>query len=137
MNAGTSPPASRHGLLSTALYKLGPAAPTHYALEGAVACCAVGINWFRDALGMIESAPEISDLAAEVRPLNKCQLLHTSDLAAEVQPRDRRATAAPRDRHARCRRARDRRAPQLRCPAANSGARRQRGALLCLGLLPC
>ena len=66
MNAGTSAVPSRHGLLSTALYRMGPNAPMTYALEGAVACCAVGINWFRDSLGMLESAPQISSLAAEV-----------------------------------------------------------------------
>ena len=66
MHAGSSPVASKHGLLSTALYKLGSGGDTAYALEGAVACCAVGINWFRDSLQMIDAAPEISSLAAEV-----------------------------------------------------------------------
>ena len=42
MNAGTTATPSQHGLLSTALYKFGPTAPTHYALEGAVACWCVG-----------------------------------------------------------------------------------------------
>lgn len=64
-HTGTAVVQSNHGLLSTALYKLGPSGSTHYALEGAVACCAVGINWFRDSLGMIEHAPDISDLAAQ------------------------------------------------------------------------
>ena len=66
INSGTTPVPSAHGLLSTALYKLGPSGPTHYALEGAVACCAVGINWFRDSVGMIGTAAEISALAGEV-----------------------------------------------------------------------
>ena len=66
MNAGEKPVASTHGLLSTALYQFGSSGPRRYALEGAVACCAVGINWFRDALGMFEKAPEISSLAASV-----------------------------------------------------------------------
>lgn len=66
MHAGTTPVPSNAGLLSTALYKLGHSGETAYALEGAVACCAVGINWFRDSLTMIESAPEISKLAGEV-----------------------------------------------------------------------
>lgn len=67
MNTGTSPVASNHGLLSTALYRIGDDAETVYALEGAIGACAVGINWFRDSLGMIESAPEIDVLAAEAR----------------------------------------------------------------------
>ena len=45
MNTGESPTASQSGLLSTALYKMGPSEPTLYALEGAVGSCAVGINW--------------------------------------------------------------------------------------------
>ena len=61
-----APTPSSHGLLSTALYQMGPAAPPCYALEGAVASCATGINWFRDNLGMIDSAPQISQLAASV-----------------------------------------------------------------------
>ncbi|KAL1503368.1 hypothetical protein AB1Y20_011420 [Prymnesium parvum] len=65
-NVGTTPVPSTHGLLSTVLYKLGPAATTTYALEGAVASCAVGINWFRDSLGMLRYASEVSELAAEV-----------------------------------------------------------------------
>ena len=37
-----------------------------YALEGAVAGGAVGLNWVRDALGMVATAPELSDLASSV-----------------------------------------------------------------------
>ena len=74
MNAGTSAVPSRHGLLSTALYRMGPNAPMTYALEGAVACCAVGINWFRDSLGMLESAPR--DLVARGRGRENCRGLY-------------------------------------------------------------
>ena len=66
MNAGTMPVPSGHGLLSTALYQFGRNGKRYYALEGAVASCAVGVNWFKDSLGMVESAPEISALAAQV-----------------------------------------------------------------------
>jgi len=67
MNTGDAQPiASTKGLLSTALYRMGPDKPTTYALEGAVASCATGINWFKDSLGMISSAAEISELAASV-----------------------------------------------------------------------
>ena len=37
VNSGTAPTPSKHGLLSTALYRFGKDAPTTYALEGAVA----------------------------------------------------------------------------------------------------
>jgi len=67
MNTGAPRPIpSAKGLLSTALYRMGPEQPVTYALEGAVGSCATGINWFRDSLGMIGSAPEISELAASV-----------------------------------------------------------------------
>jgi glycerol kinase len=67
VNSGAgSPKPSKHGLLSTALYQFGPNAEPYYALEGAVASCAVGINWFKDSLRMIDTAPEISKLAGEV-----------------------------------------------------------------------
>ena len=66
MNAGTAPVPSKAGLLSTVLYRLGASGETQYALEGAVACCAVGINWFKDSLGMIAKPAEISDLAGAV-----------------------------------------------------------------------
>ena len=65
MNAGTTATPSTHGLLSTALYQFGPSGELHYALEGAVACCAVGINWFRDSLGMYAKAADVSALAAQ------------------------------------------------------------------------
>ena len=62
VHAGNTPAPSSNGLLSTALYDFK--GEKTYALEGAVACCAVGINWFRDSLGLFETSPEISDLAA-------------------------------------------------------------------------
>ena len=67
VNSGDAPVPSQHGLLSTALYRFGKDAPTTYALEGAVASCAVGINWFKDSLRMMDSAPEISSLAVQTR----------------------------------------------------------------------
>ena len=52
MNTGAPRPIpSAKGLLSTALYRMGPEQPVTYALEGAVGSCATGINWFRDSLG--------------------------------------------------------------------------------------
>ena len=75
MNAGDAPVPSQHGLLSTALYQFGAGGKTEYALEGAVASCAVGINWFRDSLRMIDTPPQISDLAADCQQRRKDQQL--------------------------------------------------------------
>ena len=66
LNTGTNAVPSDHGLLSTALYKLGSDAPTWYALEGSVGSCGIGLNWFANKLKMVDSAVEISKLAAEV-----------------------------------------------------------------------
>jgi len=66
LNTGTSAVPSDHGLLSTALYKLGANAETWYALEGSVGSCGIGLNWFANKLKIVDSAAEISELAAEV-----------------------------------------------------------------------
>ena len=56
---------SNNGLLTTVGYKLGNA-PTHYALEGSIAVTGSLIQWLRDQLGIISSAPEVEQLAAKV-----------------------------------------------------------------------
>ena len=66
MNAGDARGAVEAGLLSTALYQFGAGGKTRVRLEGAVASSAVGINWFRDSLRMIDTPPQVLDLAAEV-----------------------------------------------------------------------
>eukprot|EP00494_Astrolonche_serrata_P032461 UN32730 len=66
MNTGTTPTESKNGLLTTALYQLGPKADSHYALEGSVAIAGQGVKWLRDNLGMIKKASEIEELANKV-----------------------------------------------------------------------
>ncbi|WOF21596.1 glycerol kinase GlpK [Microbacterium betulae] len=56
---------SKNGLLTTVGYKLGEG-PTHYALEGSIAVTGSLIQWLRDQLGIIRSAPEVEELAARV-----------------------------------------------------------------------
>ncbi len=56
---------SENGLLTTLGYKLGDAKP-HYALEGSIAVTGSLIQWLRDNIGMISSAPEVETLAATV-----------------------------------------------------------------------
>ncbi len=53
---------SDNGLLSTVGYKLGDQ-PTHYALEGSIAVTGSLVQWLRDNLGLIKSAPEVEELA--------------------------------------------------------------------------
>ena len=56
---------SKHGLITTILFKLGDA-PVQYALEGSVAVTGSAIQWLRDQLGIIKSAAEVEELAASV-----------------------------------------------------------------------
>lgn len=66
LNTGGDIVASQHGLLTTIAYKLGPKAPTNYALEGSIAIAGAAIQWLRDGLGIIKSANESEALAETV-----------------------------------------------------------------------
>ena len=65
LNTGTEKVDSAHGLITTVCYQLGTADPV-YALEGSIAVTGSLVQWMRDNLGLIRSAPEIEDLAASV-----------------------------------------------------------------------
>ncbi|MFC7407057.1 glycerol kinase GlpK [Georgenia alba] len=65
INTGTEAVPSENGLLTTVAYKIGDNAPI-YALEGSIAVTGSLVQWFRDNLGIISSAPEIEDLAKTV-----------------------------------------------------------------------
>ncbi|QWS34547.1 glycerol kinase GlpK [Curtobacterium aetherium] len=64
-NTGTDIVRSENGLLTTVGYKLGDQ-ETHYALEGSIAVTGSLIQWLRDNLGIIGSAPEVETLATTV-----------------------------------------------------------------------
>ncbi|CAM9310998.1 unnamed protein product [Ascophyllum nodosum] len=66
MNTGHKVVPSTHGLLSTVGFKLGEA-PCVYALEGSIAYSGSTVQWLRDNLTMIKTAPEIEDLARSVK----------------------------------------------------------------------
>ena len=65
LNTGNEPVLSENGLLTTLCYKLGDA-PAVYGLEGSIAVTGSLIQWLRDNLGLITSAPEIETLANTV-----------------------------------------------------------------------
>ncbi|HEY8721640.1 glycerol kinase GlpK [Pengzhenrongella sp.] len=65
LNTGTEPIPSKNGLLTTVAYKIGDQ-PTVYALEGSIAVTGSLVQWLRDNLGMITTAPEIEELAKTV-----------------------------------------------------------------------
>ncbi|MBG6225573.1 glycerol kinase [Arthrobacter sp. CAN_A2] len=65
VNTGEEIVHSKNGLLTTVCYKLGDAKPV-YALEGSIAVTGSLIQWLRDNLGIIKSAPEVEQLARTV-----------------------------------------------------------------------
>ena len=65
MNTGTSPVASKAGLLTTLAYQFGDQMP-HYALEGAIAITGALVQWLRDNLGLISKSDDIEALARSV-----------------------------------------------------------------------
>jgi glycerol kinase len=71
VNTGTSPVASRNGLLTTVGYRIG-AEPAVYALEGSIAVTGALVQWLRDNLGIVRSASEIEALANSVPDNGGC-----------------------------------------------------------------
>jgi glycerol kinase len=63
-NIGTAPTASRQRLVTTVAWTIGDR--TEYALEGSVFIGGAVVQWIRDGLGLVRSAPEIEALAASV-----------------------------------------------------------------------
>ena len=74
MNTGTETVRSRNGLLTTVAYQLGDE-PARYALEGSIAITGSLVQWFRDGLGLIRSAPEIETLAMTVEDNGGCYIV--------------------------------------------------------------
>ncbi|WP_019810843.1 glycerol kinase GlpK [Saccharomonospora halophila] len=74
MNTGTEPVTSAHGLLSTVAFQFG-SEPAHYALEGSIAVTGSLVQWFRDALGLIRTAPEIETLARTADDNGGCYIV--------------------------------------------------------------
>ncbi|MBD3242978.1 MAG: glycerol kinase GlpK [Chitinivibrionales bacterium] len=65
LNTGTKPRQSAHGLITTVCYRLGDQ-PAVYALEGSIAMAGALVQWLRDNIGIIDSAPRIEELARSV-----------------------------------------------------------------------
>ena len=56
---------SKSGLLTTLGYKIGDQ-PAVYRLEGAIAITGALVQWLRDNIGLVTTAPEIESLAKTV-----------------------------------------------------------------------
>ena len=64
VNTGERPVRSEAGLLTSSAWRVGER--THYVLEGAIFIAGAAIQWLRDGLGILASAPESEALAASV-----------------------------------------------------------------------
>ena len=65
LNTGNQAVASEHGLLTTVGYQVSGQPPV-YCLEGAIAIAGALVQWLRDNLELIDSAPQIEALAQTV-----------------------------------------------------------------------
>jgi glycerol kinase len=63
-NIGTTPTRSTQQLVTTVAWQIG--GRTEYALEGSVFIGGAVVQWIRDGLGLIRTAPDIEPLAASV-----------------------------------------------------------------------
>ena len=71
LNTGATPVVSQRGLLTTVCARVGDEEPA-YALEGSIAVTGSLVQWFRDNLELIGSAPEIETLARTVSDNGGC-----------------------------------------------------------------
>ena len=74
INTGAEIVRSSHGLLATVGYKIGDEEAV-YALEGPIAITGSLVQWFRDNLGLINSAAEIETLALTVEDNGGCYIV--------------------------------------------------------------
>jgi glycerol kinase len=65
LNTGEERVPSTSGLITTVGYRFGEAPPI-YALEGSIAITGALVQWLRDNLGLIDSAPQVETLARSV-----------------------------------------------------------------------
>jgi glycerol kinase len=67
MNTGSERLQSDAGLLSTVAWQLGERGKPVYALEGGAFVCGAAVQWLRDGLKIIKTAPAVEALAREVQ----------------------------------------------------------------------
>ena len=66
VNTGATAPSSQNRLLATCAWRL--AGKPSYAVEGSIFIAGAVVQWLRDALGVIGSAPQIEALARAAKP---------------------------------------------------------------------
>ena len=73
MNTGNKPVFSNNGLLTTIAWGLN--GKVNYALEGSVYVAGASIQWLRDEMHIIDSAPEANYMASRVPDTNGCYVI--------------------------------------------------------------
>ena len=73
MNTGETPVFSRNGLLTTIAWGLD--GKVSYALEGSVYVAGAAIQWLRDEMKMVDSAPDSEYFATRVKDTNGCYVV--------------------------------------------------------------
>jgi glycerol kinase len=74
LNTGAEVISSSHGLIPTVAYQIEGQEPV-YALEGSIAVTGSLVQWLRDGLGLISTAPEVETLAATVTDNGGCYVV--------------------------------------------------------------
>ena len=73
MNTGEKPVMSRHGLVTTVAWKRNNT--VSYALEGSIFVAGAAVQWLRDELRVIDTAPQSEELALSVPDTNGCYVV--------------------------------------------------------------
>ncbi len=73
MNTGETPVFSRNGLVTTIAWGLD--GKVNYALEGSIFVAGAAIQWLRDELKLLDSAPDSEYMATKVRDTNGCYVI--------------------------------------------------------------
>ena len=74
LNTGNQAVQSKNGLITTVGYKIGDQKAV-YCLEGSIAITGALVQWLRDNLKMIRTAPEVEDLAKSVEDNGGCYIV--------------------------------------------------------------
>ena len=73
MNTGEKPVYSKNGLVTTIAWGLD--GKVNYALEGSIFVAGAAIQWLRDELRIIDSAPDSEYMAKKVKDTNGCYVV--------------------------------------------------------------
>ncbi len=74
LNTGQQVADTSNGMLPTVAYQM-PGEPAVYALEGSIAVTGSLVQWFRDGLGLVQTAAEIETLARSVEDNGGCYVV--------------------------------------------------------------